>query len=642
MPKSERLAWPILLLLLTVLVPSAGVVWMMREAVRNERLASNQRLREAYQIQLEAAVQAVRNGWEREESPDNLDGKSPAQRFAEFVSRGNLDSVLVTDGQGNIVYPDPSSSAPQRIEITHPLWLEAVKSEFTDERFSAAASAYAVLAQQTDEVVLGARSRQAQVRCLLKSNDVATAIKVLQTQRQHAELCDIDGRSFAAAAELRLLELLAPQTSAWVEVHRSLYQRLGNYDDVTMTAAQRRFMMSQLPRSSDMPNVWPTRDAESLAAQAAATKDIVKTDSRLQPTSLPDVWARASLGGRVIELYRTDTLRNTILRLAGGSPLPRGVALEVTSPSETSNALMNMAFGDDLGRWRLGLTMTDGNLFDEVSEQRRAVHLWIGLLVIAVTCVLAWMLASALRQRLWLAQLKNDLVATVSHELKTPLASTRLLVDTLLAAEEDDEHQHDAKRTREYLQLISHENARLTRLIENFLTFSRVDQGKAVLNFQWIPISDLVDQAVKVFREHTGIDDESLQVGDVPDVTVSGELDSLVTAIVNLLENAWKYSQEPRQISMTTEVGNQQVRLTVRDNGIGMTTREIDRAFDRFYQVDQRVSRTRGGCGLGLSIVKAIVMSHGGSVHVESEPGQGSRFTLCLPQAASQLTPKQK
>ncbi|MGB7325726.1 MAG: ATP-binding protein [Rubripirellula sp.] len=642
MPKSERLAWPILLLLMTVLVPSAGVVWMMREAVRNERLASNQRLREAYQIQLEAAGQAVRERWSsqasaRQPSLENSGAQSPAQLFAEIVSGGRADSVLITDGQGNVLYPDPPRSIGRHTESIDPLWLNAEKLEFTDRQFAEAAKAYAELAERSDDAVVSARARRAQVRCLLKVDDDAAAIQVLQSQRTSAPLVDADGRSFAAAAELRLMELLQPETAAWVEVRDSLHQRLGNYDDVMMTSAQRQFLMTQVSRLSDRWIDWPMYGAEFLAAQAAATKGITQVDSRLQRSSLPGVWVRASAGGQVIELFRTETLRETLLQWAGGSPLSGGVAFTATAPTETSGNLLDTSLGDDLGRWRLGLTMTEGDLFDAVSQQRRAVHLWIGLLVIAVTCVLAWLLATSLKRRLRLAQLKNDLVATVSHELKTPLASTRLLVDTLLGANENEnenengDHQADAKQTREYLQLISHENARLTRLIDNFLTFSRMDQGKAAMDFQAVDVGDLVNQAVTVFRERTGIDDVALQVAAVPDSSVSGDLDSLVTALVNLLENAWKYSEDPRTITVTTAVNQQQVCVAVSDNGIGMSAREIDRAFDRFYQVDQRVSRTRGGCGLGLGIVKAIAQSHGGSVQVESESGVGSRFVLCLP-----------
>jgi len=104
-----------------------------------------------------------------------------------------------------------------------------------------------------------------------------------------------------------------------------------------------------------------------------------------------------------------------------------------------------------------------------------------------------------------------------------------------------------------------------------------------------------------------------------------------VTVLLNLLENAHKYSGEDKQILLSAEAQNGSVLFTVKDNGIGMAPRDVKRIFQRFYQVDQPLARAGGGCGLGLSIVKYIVTAHQGQVAVESQPGQGSVFTVTLP-----------
>ena len=225
-----------------------------------------------------------------------------------------------------------------------------------------------------------------------------------------------------------------------------------------------------------------------------------------------------------------------------------------------------------------------------------------------------------------MAQLKNDLVATVSHELKTPLASIRLLVDTLLERDEAGGAQVDV---REYLQMISQENSRLTRLIDSFLTFSRLERGKQRFEFRLLDAREVVRAAADVFRER-GETGPLRVVADEP-AWVRGDLDALVTAVVNLLENARKYSDPAGEILLTAAQVGEEVTLAVRDQGIGLTPRAASQVFERFYQVDQRVARTQGGCGLGLSIVEGIVQAHGGDIRVASQPGVGSTFTVVLP-----------
>ncbi len=115
---------------------------------------------------------------------------------------------------------------------------------------------------------------------------------------------------------------------------------------------------------------------------------------------------------------------------------------------------------------------------------------------------------------------------------------------------------------------------------------------------------------------------------------IRGDADALVTALLNLLDNAWKYSGDQKRIIVRTEARNGSVCFAVEDNGIGLTPREGKRVFRRFYQIDQGLSRSAGGCGLGLSIVQSIVKAHHGSVRVESELGRGSTFTIEIPAVA--------
>jgi len=223
----------------------------------------------------------------------------------------------------------------------------------------------------------------------------------------------------------------------------------------------------------------------------------------------------------------------------------------------------------------------------------------------------------------------------VTHELKTPLSGMRLLVDTLLNSPKLHE-----PTVREYLALIAKENLRLSRLIDNFLAFSRMERNKYALDFNEVPVRAIVEGAAAAVQERFNAPDYRFEVqmaSNLPPIVA--DADAIVTAVVNLLDNAWKYSGDEKQITLTAATDNGGVVFAVQDNGIGLSPRDTKRIFKRFYQVDQRLARSAGGCGLGLSIVKFIVTAHGGTVMVESEPGKGSKFAITIPAANIVQTP---
>jgi signal transduction histidine kinase len=208
----------------------------------------------------------------------------------------------------------------------------------------------------------------------------------------------------------------------------------------------------------------------------------------------------------------------------------------------------------------------------------------------------------------------------------------RLLVDTLLNSKTLNE-----PTAREYLELIAKENLRLSRLIDNFLAFSRMERNKYALDFKEVPARTLVENAAAAVHERFSVPGCRFQV-EMPPVLprIVADADAMVTALVNLLDNAYKYSGDQKEISLQAKAENGSVCFTVKDNGIGLSPRETKKIFKRFYQVDQRLSRTTGGCGLGLSIVKFVVSAHHGTIRVESQPERGSAFTITVPSVRAQ------
>ena len=572
--KHDRLAWPILLLLLTVLIPSVGVVWMMREAVRNERVATNQRLLEAYRLQLDQAADTLADRWETQQSKlsDLITEGQPAFSFVKIVTNFSVDSVVLCDTWGEVVYPDTDSAA-EGIESTNdPRWQKANRLEFVESQYLEAAAAYGELIENYDSPTDTLAAILAKARCLDKAGDRKGSVNTLETVSGYA-VEGARGESHRCAAYLRLLELAEKGSSSWKSASRRLELHLLDFEKYPMRSYQRNFLMNEFGRLTGESGKFPTHDAESLAIEyVGQLKDSqIKLPGGLRPTKIPGVWQDYKKQSKLASLYRTDTIRKSLLTLCEELPLSEGIAFSVMAPGETSGNLMDVSLGPEVGDWQLGLRVTGGNPFSDSSKQQNAVYVWIAALTVAATCVLAWLLLAALRRRLRLAQLKNDLVATVSHELKTPLASIRLLVDTLQANQDGSEAS--SARSREYLQLISKENARLTRLIDNFLTFSSLERGSRALQRRDIKLTQLINQARAVFLNHVPEAEPVLHCDAATDVQLTCDVDGLVTVIVNLLENAWKYSAEDKQIKLLAGGDKNSITISVSDSGIGLNAR---------------------------------------------------------------------
>jgi signal transduction histidine kinase len=226
-----------------------------------------------------------------------------------------------------------------------------------------------------------------------------------------------------------------------------------------------------------------------------------------------------------------------------------------------------------------------------------------------------------------LARLKSDFVSNVSHELRTPLALIRLYAETLELGRITTQEKKD-----EYYRIIRKESERLTALINNILDFSRIEAGHKEYDFRETDVAELVRSTLDAYRyqiEQQGFEFEQNIDSNIPAMHVDRE--AIARALVNLVNNALKYSAEEKFICVKLYRTNGSLKLEVADRGIGITRREQAKIFEKFYRTgDPLVHNTRGS-GLGLSLVRHITHAHGGEVEVESTPGQGSKFTVSLP-----------
>lgn len=225
-----------------------------------------------------------------------------------------------------------------------------------------------------------------------------------------------------------------------------------------------------------------------------------------------------------------------------------------------------------------------------------------------------------------LARLKSDFVSNVSHELRTPLALIRLYAETLELGRLSGPSKH-----QEYYSIIRKESERLTALINNILDFSRIEAGRKEYDFRETDMCELVRNTLESYRyqiEQNGFTFEE-KIAEVPPLNVDRE--AMARSLVNLVNNALKYSQDRKHIRVNLYREDGTVKLEVVDQGIGIPANEQHRIFEKFYRVGDPLVHNTKGSGLGLSLVQHIARAHGGDVVVESTPGAGSKFTITLP-----------
>jgi two-component system phosphate regulon sensor histidine kinase PhoR len=267
------------------------------------------------------------------------------------------------------------------------------------------------------------------------------------------------------------------------------------------------------------------------------------------------------------------------------------------------------------------------------------INLLFGILTVSFVSVVITGIVLVLvfvRREANLSELQADFVSKVSHELRTPLTAIRLFAETLQRPDAD------AATREKCTTLLVAESDRLSKLIERLLDWGRMEAGRKIYELRRERVSAVVDDALHAYAPHMQVRGEldfAVEVPpEVPDVMV--DRPAMAAAIVNLLSNAQKYGGVPPRVRLTVASVAGEVMIAVTDNGVGIPRPEHRRIFDKFYRIDDRLSRTKEGSGLGLAIVNHIARAHRARVTVDSAEGKGSTFTIVLAAAGPQVPPE--
>lgn len=648
----------ILLLAIAVILPTVCLLWFMVQAAGNESLALRQKMVNNYEERLKASVN------------EKLSDDEINRHIALVMS----DGFIVFDGDGRLTFPVDDETDPLKSES---VFEQAFELEYAEKDLEKAITEYLRIAKDTVSKDIAIKANISNIRCLRQLDRNGEAINQAESIVSQYEDSSKYIRSQKCHAYLLLMELCKDRdkeqynkilSDAFDHFTQGMYHNddmafLGRKSHVGLyipsslqLLALNRFIEYAGERQDDPAIAKKYKYATYLSSQVDTSLQLALEYSG------PDFAKPGIINSSVFRLKGNEPYYGIYRVISGYTYLKIYSKEHVASwfnelVEEIEDEMVYCRIYDDKGEliagtapvyigkevvfgqkfstleldgymagWKAEMYFYAGTFSDAAKRQRIIYFVTAGIIVLLIGAA-STMATKSIMHQAAVNRLKNDFVATVTHELKTPLASMRVLVDTLLEGNYNDQQQ-----AKEYLELIAKENKRLTGLIDNFLTFSRMERNKQA--FEMVPASAkaialAAAEAVKT-KFNGGICKFTVTIDDDL-ASISADTDAMVTVLVNLLDNAYKYSGDEKEIELAVYDKNGQMCFAVKDNGIGMSNRAMKKIFERFYQVDSRLSRDAEGCGLGLSIVKFIVDAHDGTIEVDSETGKGSVFVVKIP-----------
>ncbi|MCF8261664.1 MAG: HAMP domain-containing histidine kinase [Melioribacteraceae bacterium] len=335
----------------------------------------------------------------------------------------------------------------------------------------------------------------------------------------------------------------------------------------------------------------------------------------------PQKFVNEIMGPKIKEMTQ-DQFAISISKITDGTNI-----YESDDDSEISNSFQTKSLWM-IPIYQLGIDLK-GKSIDELIQERTLTNL---ILILGVSFVLLsgiYFVMVNLKKEFQLAQMKSDFISNVSHELRTPLALISMFSETL----EMGRVKSDSKK-QEYYSIISREANRLGRIVNTILNFSKMDAGKRKFNFTEMDLNIITDSVTKDYNHHMVKNGFELKKSFFSaELIFMGDFEAVSEAIVNLLDNAVKYSKDEKIIEILTGVDKDSVFLEIKDHGIGISDEHQKKVFDRFYRVSTGLVHDTKGTGLGLTLVYQIMEAHKGRVDLKSKLGKGSTFKLLFPKS---------
>lgn len=268
------------------------------------------------------------------------------------------------------------------------------------------------------------------------------------------------------------------------------------------------------------------------------------------------------------------------------------------------------------------------NTINDIVRPRTQKFLYLSIGVTLALIFGVYMLFKSMRHQIELAQLKSEFISNVSHEIRTPLALIQMYIETL-----DMDRVKKEEKKKEYYNIILNETIRLSGIVNKILNFTRIEKGKREYQFSDTSVNSIIENIMSTYQFHLKNRGFEYKIELTPDLPIIfADKEAITDSVINLIDNAVKYSGENKKIILETGRLGDKVQISVKDFGIGISDKDQKNIFDKFFRVTHGdLAHKAKGTGLGLTIVKHVIDAHHGNILLESKKGEGSKFTLAFP-----------